>query len=483
MTQGNPPQLHSYELPLTNGDPLLKDASSRRIHSSLPLSFLRKNIFWFCRIRWVLIVILVSSATLGFFPEMFYPFGLKPRADWPFVVAGILVAANLVYLWHARKITSTTVKDANLNLWSQIVLDLLMVTVTVHYIGCLETYAPFIYLFHIVLACIFFSRRQSFVIIVIACVLYVGCVFMGLALESPQGIYVNSVLRTQMEEVALFNVTSAIAIWLGVWILASRLSVMIRDQSNELEEKNRLLVDTQEKTAKSMLHTTHELKAPFAAIQVNTQLLLRGECGVVPDKVREIIRRIDERSRWLSFEIQEMLQLADLRSTTQESLNWIEVNLTEMLRWCMDQVRPMAQERKIKLDVHMEPTLALVVEDHIKMLFRNLLANAVTYSHENGIVRITCKPDSQKRPIVTIEDNGIGIPKDKLPKIFDEYYRTNEALKHNKISTGLGLAIVRHVAETHRIGIKVESKEGAGTKFSLLFPTEESLKVTKRRGE
>lgn len=475
MAQESSPQVHSYELPLTKGDVLLKDRASRKIHRSLPLSFLKKNIFWFCRIRWVMIILLVTFAALGFFPEMFYPFGLNLRVDWPFMVAGILAAANLGFLWHAQKtILSIKVKDANLNLWSQIALDLLVVTVAVHYLGCLETYAPFIYLFHIVLACIFFSRRQSFVVVVIACVLYVGCVLIGLVSEASHGIYINSALRAQMKEVALFNIATALFIWFGVWGFASRLSVMMRDQSNELEEKNLLLVDTQEKTAKSMLHTTHELKAPFAAIQVNTQLLLKGECGVMPDKVREIIRRIDERSRWLSFEIQEMLQLADLRSTTQESLNWVEVNLTEMLRWCIDQIRPMAQERKIRFDIAMEPTPALVVEDHIKMLFRNLLANAISYSYENGIVRVTCKSDSQKRPLVTIEDFGIGIPKEKLSKIFDEYYRTNEALQHNKISTGLGLAIVRHVAETHRIRVRVESQEGAGTKFSLLFPIKKS---------
>jgi signal transduction histidine kinase len=469
MVPENSPQPHTYQLPLTSGDSLSKDTSN--IPSSLPLSFLIENIFWFCRIRWVMIGLLVSFATLGFFPEMFYSFGLRLRSDWPLVVAGILAISNLVFLWHARKIIqSTTIKDASLNLWSQIVLDLLLVTVTVHYIGCLETYVPFLYLFHIVLACIFFSRSQSFVVVVIASALYVGCVVMGLVYHSSSGIYLNSAIREQVEEVALFNLASAIAIWLGVWVLASRLSVMLRDQSNELEEKNRLLVDTQEKMAKSMLHTTHELKAPFAAIQVNTQLLLKGECGALPDKVREIIRRINERSRWLSFEIQEMLQLADLRSTTQESLNWVEVNLTEALKWSMDHVRPMAKERGITLDAHMKPTLAFVVEEHIKTLFANLLSNAVIYSHKDGCVKVTCDTDTQKRPVVTIEDQGIGIPEEKLPKIFDEYYRTNEALHHNKISTGLGLAIVRHIAYTHRIRIKVESKEGVGTKFSLLFP-------------
>jgi len=73
-------------------------------------------------------------------------------------------------------------------------------------------------------------------------------------------------------------------------------------------------------------------------------------------------------------------------------------------------------------------------------------------------------------PIVRITDHGIGIPEDKLPHIFDEYYRTDEAARHNKNSTGLGLAIVRHIAERHGIDVIVESTPGATTTFELRFP-------------
>ncbi|MHC4536828.1 MAG: ATP-binding protein [Planctomycetota bacterium] len=67
-------------------------------------------------------------------------------------------------------------------------------------------------------------------------------------------------------------------------------------------------------------------------------------------------------------------------------------------------------------------------------------------------------------------DNGIGIQPDKLPHIFEEHYRTNEAVQHNKESSGLGLAIVKNVAELYGIRIRVESRFGSGTKFELKFP-------------
>jgi signal transduction histidine kinase len=93
-------------------------------------------------------------------------------------------------------------------------------------------------------------------------------------------------------------------------------------------------------------------------------------------------------------------------------------------------------------------------------------------------VNISCKPGPNLEPVIVIEDNGIGIPADKLPHIFKEHYRTKEAVEHNKESSGLGLAIVKHVAEMYGIRIRVESQPGCGTKFELRFPAfDESLEI------
>jgi two-component system phosphate regulon sensor histidine kinase PhoR len=69
-----------------------------------------------------------------------------------------------------------------------------------------------------------------------------------------------------------------------------------------------------------------------------------------------------------------------------------------------------------------------------------------------------------------VRDQGIGIPREKLPRIFDDYYRTEEAAQHNAGSTGLGLAIVRQVAREYRLPVQVESAPGWGTRFTVIFP-------------
>jgi two-component system sensor histidine kinase VicK len=104
------------------------------------------------------------------------------------------------------------------------------------------------------------------------------------------------------------------------------------------------------------------------------------------------------------------------------------------------------------------------------MLFDNLLTNAVHYSHDGGAVEVTCRRQAEGVAQVVIRDHGIGIPAEKLPHIFEEFYRTREAARHNKASTGLGLAIVRDVARMGGIQVQVESGLSRGTRVTLTIP-------------
>ena len=468
------PRMFSYELPVPAGGRLGPSAAGTAASASLPEGLLVRNVLWFCRLRWAVVAIFVVFGTLGQFPELLPGIGLRPHREWPFAAALVLTLANLGFLAHGRRLARSALSHgATADLWVQIAVDLVVLTVVVHYVGSLETYVAFAYLFHIVLASIFFPRSQSFAITAIACGLYVACV----ALEEAHvvglaGIYTDTALRDQMDHMPgarLLNVGWAIVTWGVVSYLTSHLSAMVRERDGELAETNRLLLEAQEEKTQHMLHTTHELKAPFSAIHANAQLLLKGHCGALPDEAHDVLRRIATRSQRLAAEIQQMLQLANLRSKV-ETPPRVEVDLAEVLDWCIAQARARAAEREIAIEQGLRPARVLAVEDHMKMLLANLLSNALTYSHQGGRVRVECTPGAGNGPQVVIEDHGIGIPRDKLSHIFDAYYRTNEAVRHNRESTGLGLAIVKHVAEAHAIRVRVESAPDVGTTFTLQFP-------------
>jgi signal transduction histidine kinase len=104
------------------------------------------------------------------------------------------------------------------------------------------------------------------------------------------------------------------------------------------------------------------------------------------------------------------------------------------------------------------------------MLIDNLLHNAINYSYDGGCVAVACRQTDRTTACTVIRDHGIGIPADKLPRVFQDYYRTLEATQHNKTSTGLGLAIVRLVAQAVQATVRIESSPSWGTRVTLLMP-------------
>ncbi len=475
MTPADSVQMHSYELPLAADRVPPPETTTGETGIALSEPLLIKNVVLFCRLRWIVVGTFAAFGILSLFPDLFRVVSFRPYVKWPFAIAGILALTNLAYLWHARRLAGPeTPQCAKGNLWAQIILDLLILTVVIHFAGSLETYVPFTYLFHIVLACIFLPRSQSLAVTMIASGLYVGCVGVEVTGIIPSvGIYAGTGLRELIgltRGVSAVYVMSALGVWVVVWHLTSHLSTMVRQGSYELAETNRRLLKVQEEKMKHMLRTTHELKAPFAAIHANAQLLLCGHCGKLSEAALNVASRIARRCRKLTKEIQEMLQLANLSSQSEEPLQWTELDLGSVLNWCIEDVQKVAEEYGIAIDdndLHPAPTMG--VEDHLKILFSNLLSNAVLYSRRGGTVHIRCGDLPADGIVVIIEDHGIGIPEDKLSRIFDEYYRTDEAARHNEVSTGLGLAIVRQIAEMHGIFIRVESNLGNGTKFTLRF--------------
>jgi two-component system, OmpR family, phosphate regulon sensor histidine kinase PhoR len=462
-----------YELPLQTAEPQ-KPLNAADESGDLTEAILFRNAVWFCRIRWIPVGALIAFWAIGGIMRNPIPFGFIQSGRWPLVIGIALAIANIISLVHLRRISGQKLRNAaNLNLWMQIVLDLVILTVVVHFVGSLETTVAFLYLIHITLSCEFFSRRRSFAVLVLAFFLYFSCLGLeGLGWIPHASIYVDPVMYEKMHEIpgmVAVEILSTAAIWMVVWYLASNLGGIIRQRDLELAETNRRLVEAREQKAALMLRTTHELKAPFAAIHANLQLLLNGSCGVFTQEAKGILGKMSARCHKLANLIQEMLQLSNLERSIEEPIR-VKADLSEIMRWTLVQMEPMAKLRQVTVTAELQPAHTIAAEDHLKMLLGNVLSNAIAYSLPGGSVIVRCGTASSGAATITMEDMGIGIPADKLSKIFEEYYRTSYAAQHNPESTGLGLAIVRHIAHAYGILVRVESAPGVGTKLTLGFP-------------
>jgi two-component system, OmpR family, phosphate regulon sensor histidine kinase PhoR len=465
-TATTPLNRSAYDLPLVA--PAAVDPADTASDGLL----LRHHAEWFCKLRWLVVAAMVALALTAIAAgPWLLPEGIRLEAAWPLWVAGVLTVANSLYLWRLRaaKDRAIPAKMVRRDLWLQILFDLAVLTVVIHFLGSVETVAPLMFLFHIVLACIFFSWSQSLAITGIALAMYVSCV----ALETFGLVPARSVwtVRTDFPVAVLAaHVGSVALIALIVWFLASRLAGDLRQRDAELAATNRRLMAATDERARHMLQTTHQLKAPFAAIHANTQLLLAGCCGKLPDEALRVIGQISARCELLSREIKAMLQLANLRSSSQAAPQPTKLDLDVILRACVAAIEPLAAKRGIHFREAISCASIRGVQDHVVMMLDNVLANAVAYSYDRQEVSVTCRPTQSGGAVVAVEDAGIGIPAAKLPQIFDDYYRTVEAARHNKASTGLGLAIVRQAAMAGKVRVHVESAPQQGTRFILDFP-------------
>lgn len=109
------------------------------------------------------------------------------------------------------------------------------------------------------------------------------------------------------------------------------------------------------------------------------------------------------------------------------------------------------------------------LEDHIYRAILNLLENAASYTPEGGLITITSSRQDNKI-VVSVADTGIGIPAEHLPRIFERFYRADQARSRQIGGTGLGLAIVKHIMNIHNGSVVVASEEGKGSIFTLTFP-------------
>lgn len=436
-------------------------------------SVLLYNVRWFTRIRWSVVAILALFGLAGLFGNAEWLRHFNITGAWPLVLAAVLALLNLVSMAWSRLLASRKtglLTNVSLNIWFQIITDLAVLSVMVCRIGPTTTVIAFAYLFHITLACIFFGRRDSFLITLLSISLFLTTVVLTVFRSFVASACGGScqIVTLSVSDAAAFAVP-AIAVWLIVWYLVSSLSDAVRQRDRDLEAANQRLRRVDEAINQQMLRVTHDLKAPFAGIESNIQILKTIHWDETPESVRRIIDKIDARSAALRSRIGDILMLGSLRSAPPAAPESTVFSLRTLLDSVRQDVAGLAAERRVSIAVEPGNVQVFSNPHQLKILFMNLVANAVTYSREGDPVEVGMKEEAGT-VLVRITDHGIGISEKALPHIFEDFYRTPEAVSFNSNSTGLGLAIVRQIALNLKLAICVQSDSGKGTVFEVSVP-------------
>ncbi len=219
---------------------------------------------------------------------------------------------------------------------------------------------------------------------------------------------------------------------------------------------------------------SHELKTPIFAAQGFIHTLLDG--AAEDENVRERFLKKAARSLdGLDLLVQDLLMLSQIESGTIK-MNFRKADLVEITKEVFDQLEDTAQERQITLSLTLSGTLidsekiteCVVYADpqRIKQVFTNIIENSIKYGNESGFVKVFLQ-QNEETCLITIQDNGLGIPSKHLERIFERFYRVEKSRSKERGGTGLGLAIVKQILDAHNATIQVESKANKGTTFTF----------------
>ena len=431
---------------------------------------LLRGAYWLARLRWIAIGYVVVGTYVA---SNVLAISLNDAALY--VLSAVLVLYNVAVLVLLNRLRRRE-KDVQckavkriINL--QICTDLFLLTVILHFSGGIENPLVFYFVFHMIIASILLSPRESYLHATFAVLLFGLLVLLEhtqvIAHYCLKGFVPHCLQEGGLYVLGTFFVF-ATALFLAVY-MANYIATRLKRTEQAYRQANIMLQEKDRIKDEYVLRVTHDVKGHLATIQSCLALVAERIAGKWPGQDTDLISRAYRRARKLNDFVRELLKLTRMRLSN--TLEMDDFSLVEALRNATDTVKSKASEKSITLNCRIEPSAGHIYGNRfsIEEMAANLLLNAIKYTPENGTVELGACANGESVHI-EISDTGIGIPRQEQGRIFDEFFRATNARKAEWDGSGLGLAIVKHIVDGHGGDIDVTSSEDNGTTFTIRLP-------------
>lgn len=429
---------------------------------------------WLIQLRWLAILGVVGAVIAGK-----YFFGLPLFLEGIMGGALLLALLNLIYRSILRNRYQGREKEPealNRAVWFahlQIGMDLVLLTLLLYFAGGALNPFHFFYIFHIIIASILISPRDSYLQAGWAVILFVALVFLTAAPGVHYFPLYEGFDRAQVlgREQILILIGSFTITLLVAAFLTNSIMVTLRRKEEELAAAYEEVMKREQIKSEFARTVAHELKAPMSSIMNFIHAVKLTEKDTLSEKSLEFLDRALKRGQGLNDLIRDLLDLSHLESAEPikpEELE--EIDLIGELELILSVEKTTAEAKGITVYFNHPPALPRIKYSRtaVQQIFSNLISNAVRYTPAGGVVTVELVKKENKVKC-QVSDTGIGIPKDSQPKIFSEFYRAPNAKQFSPSGTGLGLSITKALVERYGGKLFVESEEGKGTVFKVYF--------------
>ncbi len=426
--------------------------------------------YWLIRLRWIAIV---SVAVGTCFCSNVLAIALQDFALYGIAILLALYNVTMLLLLNHFTRANNEVPFAAVKkiINFQISADLLILTVLLHFSGGIENPFVFYFIFHMIIASILLSVRESYLQATFAVLLFGLLILLEYLQVIPhyclRGFVPRCLHRDGLYVLGTFFVFTT-ALYLVVY-MTSYIAIRLRQAEQAHKEANMLLREKDRIKDEYVLRVTHDIKGHLTAIQSCLAVVANKLVGPLGQRQSDFINRAHSRTKKLAGFVGMLLKLTQLRLTDKFEMD--DFSLRNTIYNAVAAVETKAEDKSITLKHNIEPSVDKIFGNQfsIEEMVTNLLLNAIKYTSENGTIEINAK-EKNDSVLVEIADTGIGIPKDELDKVFDEFFRASNARKVDKDGTGLGLSIAKQIVQRHGGNIWVDSEQGVGSKFSFTLP-------------
>jgi len=424
---------------------------------------LRLRTGWYINLRWIAVLGLIFSIPVG---EVFLEF----RLSYPSIIffSSLTILINLFFFFIYRYLPyfHEYIELGLLEL--QIIIDLIIISFLIHFSGGIDNPFFFLYIVQVILSGILFpGALLPFINAVLAAFLLT----LWTLLEHTGAVYSYTLEETHISNAKMITALSAFYItnFAGIYIIYSFMKVY-RSLKKVIDTKSQLLEQSIEDRNKAFRYAAHELKSPMSAIKITLETIKEVFKDELKPEVKGMIFRAEKRSEQVLNMVKEIIAITQYNLGMDKPV----IEKLELNNWLSESValfKTDAMKKEISLTFKpLHKKLEVEIDKPgMEKIIVNLISNAIRYTPDGGEVSVECF--SRQRGFgFSVRDNGIGLEKDELEKIFDEFYRSKKAKEMEQLGTGLGLNLVKEIVRINNGAITVDSTPGKGSIFTVELP-------------